>query len=282
VNRRIYATYFTLGLEPLPWLRVGGGFIWYRGTEELSQRLITSQSTGTLGVAGNGYSYDVSAEVQPIEPLRIAIDYKHKATLGLTGHAHFDGSPPSELAPLSYDQTVSHQLTVPNTLGMGLSYQVLPALLATGSFTWDRFIVYDQDLFVGGAGAVIQVPRNYHNGYTYRLGAEYSGFDKLKLRAGGLRDIAPTPAEWLSPTIPDANVWGVSVGGSYEFLKGFSVDLAYFHAFYDQITTPPGANGLYNVFPGTYDTRANIFSIGVTWVPQFAQPSVGQQPPAAH
>jgi long-chain fatty acid transport protein len=267
VDRRIYGTYLTAGLEPLPWLRVGGGAIYYRGTEKLSQRIVgTSDVVGTLATSGDAFAYDVSAEVQPIPPLRIGIDYKHKGDMRLTGHAVFTGTnPPAELAPLTLDQTVSHDLTFPNTLAVGASYRVVPQVLLSASFTWDRALVYKQDAFLGGAGARIIVPRNYHNGHTYRLGGEVAPVDKLKVRLGVLRNIAPTPAEWLSPTIPDANVWAGAVGASYEVVRGFTVEAAYYHAFFDEVTTPRGADGNFNVFPGTYDTHANIASLGITW-----------------
>jgi long-chain fatty acid transport protein len=275
VDRRVYGTYFTAGVEPLPWLRVGGGFIWYRGTEKLNQRIIGTQDVvGTLATSGNGYAYDVSLELQPVEPLRIGFDYKHKGDMDLNGHAVFTGTNiPTSLAPLTLDQTVSHRLTAPNFLGVGASFQALPQLLVTAAFTWDRFVVYKQDSFIGGAGADIIVPRNYHNGYTWRLGAEFSPIEKLKVRLGGLRDVSPTPAEWLSPTIPDSNVWAGSLGASYEVLRGLTVDFAYFHAFFDEVTTPRGADGNFNVFPATYDTHANIASLGVTWALPFGQPA---------
>jgi long-chain fatty acid transport protein len=278
VDRRIYGTYLTAGVEPLPWLRVGGGFIWYRGTEKLVQRIAaTTDVTGSLATSGNAYAYDVSIELQPIEPLRVAFDYKHKGDMDLRGHAVFTGTNiPVELAPLTLDQAVSHKLTYPNTIAVGAAYQVLPEVLVTGAFTWDRFRVYETDAFIGDLGANITVPRNYNNGYTWRLGVEVAPIAKLKLRAGALRDVSPTPAEWLSPTIPDSNVWAGSIGASYEVLRGLTVDVAYFHAFFDEVTTPRGADGTFNVFPATYDTHANIASVGVTWALPF-----GRQPAEA-
>jgi long-chain fatty acid transport protein len=280
VDRRIYGTYVTAGLEPLPWLRVGGGFIWYRGTEKLNQRIAgTTDTVGTLATAGDGFSYDVSLELQPIEPLRLGFDYKHKGTMDLSGHAAFTGTDvPLALAPLTLNQTVTHQLTAPNTIQAGVAFQATPQLLVTGSFTWDRFVVYKEDAFLGGAGAQIIVPRNYHNGYTWRLGAELAPIEKLKVRVGGLRDVSPTPPEWLSPTIPDSNVWAGSLGASYEILRGLTVDAAYFHAFFDEVTTPKGAGGTFNVFPATYKPSANIFSLGVTWAVPFGQRSSIAQP----
>jgi long-chain fatty acid transport protein len=268
VDRRIYGTYLTGGLEPLPWLRVGGGLIWYRGTEKLEQvqNFLTNEGTAQLGTSGSALSYDLSAEVQPIQPLKIGIDYKHQGAMNLTGHAHFE-NPPPQLAPNALDQGVSHPLTFPNELLVGASYQVLPTLLVTAQFSWYRFIVYNEDAFQGTAGTNLVVTRNYHNGQTYRLGAELEAIPQLKVRAGILRDISPTPAEWVSATIPDSNVWGVSIGAGYTITRGLDANIAYFHAFFDSVNST--ATGQNNVFPAIYEPRANIASIGLTWTPDF-------------
>ena len=249
--------------------RVGGGLIWYRGTEELSQKVnfLTTETTARLATSGNKLSFDLSLEVQPVEPLRIGVDYKHKADMSLTGDATFGGAPP-QFAAQTLDQGVRHDLSMPNYFAVGASWQFSPALLVTGAFNWNRFSVYDKDAFIGDKGAAIVVQRNYHNSYTFRLGAEVVAMPRLKVRAGILRNIAPTPLEWLSPTIPDADVWAASVGLGYTVMTGLDVNVAYYHDFFDKVTTPAsGPGGTYNVFPGTYETHANIASVGISWAP---------------
>ena len=267
VERRIYGTYLTAALEPFRWLRLGGGLIWYRGTESFLKGMnyIGSEGTAQIATSGDALSYDLSAEIQPIDRLRVAIDYKHQGVMMLDGHAHFSASPP---ALGLVDQSVQHELTMPNSLGIGASYQVLPILLVTGSFTWDRYVVSDKDAFVGSSGSSVVVPRNYSNGYTYRLGVEGGPINGLKVRAGILRDIAPTPAVWMDPSIPDGDVWGASIGVAYAILPNLELNAAYFHAWFDQVQTcrvTAGQCQPNNVFPGIYDSRANIASIGVTW-----------------
>jgi long-chain fatty acid transport protein len=140
---------------------------------------------------------------------------------------------------------------------------VLPNLLLTGAWTFDRFIVYKQDLFVGSLGTTVQVNRDYKNGHTFRLGAEMEDLvPKLTLRAGVLRDITPTRPEALSPTIPDADVTAVALGLGYNVSPGLAVNATYFHAFYDKVSTV-GAE----VFPGNFETRANIITIGISYRP---------------
>jgi long-chain fatty acid transport protein len=266
VDRRTHGMYFTGGFQPLPQIKVGGGLIYYRTTEELAQGLnfISQEGGVALGASGGKVSFDVSTEITPLVdvPLTIGIDYKHKGDQVLTGHAHFDNAP-AALGPSTLDQNVGHDLSVPNLLNVALAYRVLPNLLVTGAWTLDRFIVYKRDLFIGDLGTTVLVNRDYKNGYTFRFGAELEDLvPKMTMRAGFLRDIAPTRPEALNASIPDANVWAVALGLGYEFTPGLTVNATYFHAFYDEITTV-GAE----VFPGTYDTRANIVTVGIAFRP---------------
>lgn len=266
VNRRSYGMYLTGGFQPVPQIKIGGGLIYYRTTEELAQafNFLGQEGGAALGTTGGKVSFDLSAEITPVIgiPLTIGIDYKHKADQTLTGHAHFDNAPPA-LGPNTLDQAVTHDLTLPNLLNVGIAYRVLPNLLLTGAWTFDRFIVYKQDSFVGDLGTTVQVNRDYKNGHTFRIGAEMEDLlPKLTLRAGALRDITPTRPEALSPTIPDSDVTAVALGIGYDISPGLTLNASYFHAFFDSVNTV-GAE----VFPGKFETRANIFTIGISYRP---------------
>jgi long-subunit fatty acid transport protein len=82
------------------------------------------------------------------------------------------------------------------------------------------------------------------------------------LRAGLLRDMSPTRPEALSPTIPDSDITSIAFGLGYEFRPGLALNATYFHAFFDEATTVGS-----DVFPGTFDTRANIVTIGLSYRP---------------
>jgi long-chain fatty acid transport protein len=266
VNRRTYAFYATGGIQPLPQIKVGGGLIYYRTTEDLVQAVdfFGQEGGAELGAAGGKVSFDVSTEITPITgvPLTIGIDYKHKGDQTLSGHAHFDNVPAS-LGPNALDQGVTHDLSVPNLLNVGIAYRVLPNLLITGAWTLDRFIVYKRDLFAGDLGTTVLVNRNYKNGYTFRLGAEVEDLiPKLTMRAGVLRDISPTRQEALNASIPDSDVWAMALGLGYELKPGIAINATFFHAFFDETSTIGTAN-----FPGVFDTRANIYTIGLTYRP---------------
>lgn len=263
VDRRVYGMYLTGGIQPIKQVKIGGGLIYYRTSEHLTQAInfLGYESGAELGTAGGKVSYDVSAEITPLDsiPLTFGIDYKHKADQTLTGHAHFDNVP-APLRPQSLDQPVSHELTIPNLLNIGASFMVLPQLRVTAAYTFDRYIVYRQDVFAGTLGTNVIVPRNYHNGYTLRLGGEFDVFTGLTVRAGVLRDIAPTDTNYLNPSIPDANSTAFSLGATYNVTPALAVNAAFFYDKQDDTTTTGP-----DTFQGQYSTHAAIYSLGITY-----------------
>ncbi len=247
-------------------------------------------ATGTIDVNGGALSFDVSAEVQPLPdlPLTIAVDYKHKATQELDGDVSWENLPPGALfalgagvpqAQILADQGAGQTLTIPNTLNVGVAYRVSKPLLLTATYTFDRWVVYDEDVFVGDNGAQIAVERNYSNGYTIRAGAEYDVAPTLQVRAGVQRDVSGLDTDHYSPTLPDASSWAGSLGATYKFGGGLSVDAAVFYAMMDEVTAtntgnePPAsyvAEGSVvptRSFRGTYDVSALVFGVSLGWTP---------------
>jgi len=195
-------------------------------------------------------------------PLTIAVDYKHQAPLELKGDAHFDNVPTNFAAQL-HDQSATEHVTVPNILYIGAAYDVTDNFKLMGSWNLERWKPYVTDTYVGSDGLVISVPRNYNNAWIYRFGGEYSKpsfLPALTLRLGFLRSISQQPTSTISPTLTDGNSWAISAGVGYEFIPGLRADIGYQYAFFDKVTAT-GADA----FPGTYDTKVNLVSAGITW-----------------
>lgn len=266
VDRKVYGTYLTAGVQLMPQLRLGGGLVYYRTTEHLIQGVnflgpVPGQIE--LGTVGGALSYDLSVELQPLMslPFTIAFDYKHQGVQTLTGQAHATNVP-AGLLPALLDQHVSHVLTYPNQINLGAGYRPIAPVLVTFDWTWERFHVYKQDLFVGDRGVTVVVPRDYKNGYTLRVGTEVKVLPLLKLRAGVLRDFSPSRPETLSPTLPDASSTAISFGVGVDPTPSLEISASYFHDWQDAISTAGT-----EVFAGSYDTRANIFALSLTYKP---------------
>jgi long-chain fatty acid transport protein len=262
VDRKVYAAYLNGAVALTPDLRLGGGLVYYRTTEYLTQALDYGGSEGyaELSADGGRLSYQLAVEIQPAPSLRVALDYKHKATQRLEGDAAFHGVPLALRSSLP-DQRVEHVLTIPNVMNLGIAWQATDALLLTGTYTFDRYKVYDEDRFVGSAGAEVRVARDYSNGHTFRAGAEYRLSPAWELRAGVLRDVSGMKPESFSPSLPDASSWGGSVGASWHLAPGMALHAALFVAIMDEVRATGDA------FAGTYAIRAQILSMGFTWRP---------------
>ncbi len=264
VDRKVYGFYLTGGYEVLPQLRVGGGLVYYYGTEYLRQGIQPSDTSfGKLSTKGGAPSFDLSADYTlPNLPLSLGIDFKYKATMKLSGNGQFivpSGLlPGAEPAPV--DQGVKHHLTYPSVINAGAAYRVIPPLLLTGVVTWTGYSIYGSDIFTGDKGTTIRVDRNYRDGWTFRVGGEYDLTPQIQLRAGVQRDVSGLRTNTYSPTLPDASSWSIAVGGGWKIQKDLAIQAAVFHAFFDQVTAT-GTTAL----PGSYETGVWLASAGVVW-----------------
>jgi long-chain fatty acid transport protein len=260
VERRMLGFYANAGYEVMPWLRVGGGAVYYYGIQYLKQGVEPFQGAfGELATKGGGFSFQLAAEAQLLPNLTFGVDYKHKGTMEMTGDGHFE-VPPSLAGPATQDQGVSQDLTFPNTLAAGFAWKPTKAVQLTLQYNYSRFSVYESDTFIGDAGLVLTVPRDYRDGHIVRGGVEWFTSDRLTVRFGAMRDFSGLRTETLSPTLPDSNTTGVSTGLTWAFRPGLALSGALFYGDRDkQTATGPEA------FPGSYKTDVWILSAGVVW-----------------
>jgi long-chain fatty acid transport protein len=298
IDRRVFSAIASAGIEVIPQVRLGAGVMYYRTMQTLKlkgwQEVFTGpppvpgtpDATAELDMDGGAFTYSVSAEVEPFRgvPLTLAVDYKHKATQELDGDVTFSGVQPGArlLAGDLYNATsAEEQLTIPNLLNIGVAYRIIKPLLATFTYTYDRWEVYESDQFDLDTGVPFIVERDYGNGHTFRAGAEYDLTPKVQLRAGVQRDLSGLKTDTYSPTLPDSDSWGVSLGGTFRLPRGFSVDAAFFYANFDEVTSTNNGlePGIYappigpvavpagGTFRGTYNPSALVYTLAVAWHP---------------
>jgi long-chain fatty acid transport protein len=260
VERRMIGFYLNAGYEVLPWLRVGGGAIYYQGVQYLKQGIEPfADAFGELDTSGGGFSYQLAAEVKALENLTFGLDYKHKGTMEMEGDGNFE-VPPAIEGPLTQDQDVRQDLTFPNTLALGVAYRVVPSVQLTLQYNYSRFSVYEEDRFLGAEGLTLVVPREYRDGNLLRGGVEWTATPQLELRAGAMYDWSGLRTDTLSPTLPDSNTLGFSAGASWKFSPNLAVHGAFFYGDRKKQTATGD-----EAFPGSYKTDVWIASLGVTW-----------------
>ena len=265
VDRKVYNFILAGGIQPIEQLKIGLGGVYFRTTEKLQQGLGLSQGDIQVGTSGGVLSWTASLEAKPVKdaPFTIGMTYRHQAVQNLTGLAHAGNVPPALQGanPPLIDQGLSHTLTFPNILQVGVATTAVPDLLLAAAYQFSRFTVYQQDAFIGDKGTSVIVAREFHNQHVFRLGAEYGGLlPGLKVRAGLIRDLSPQPTSTLDPSLPDSSSWATNLGATYAFTKGLSGSIGWEHAFFDQTQTS-GADP----FPGQYNTRADLVGVSISY-----------------
>jgi long-chain fatty acid transport protein len=265
VDRKIYAGYLSGAFALSQYVRLGAQAVYYYGTEYLKQGIQPfPDAYGELATEGGAFAPGFSIDVTPNDQWAFAADWKDKATMPLKGNGNF--VVPPALATSVQDQKVSHDLTYPSVLNLGVTYRATKALQLGFTYTYNWYEVYKSDTFVGDKGTTIDVPRNYGNGQTFRFGAEYTASDRLQLRAGLERDLSGLNTDYVSPTLPDSNAWTGSVGAGWMLSPTLQLNGAVFFAALDKVT----ATGT-EAMPGSYESTVWIFAAGVSWKPGAAK-----------
>ena len=116
----------------------------------------------------------------------------------------------------------------------------------------------------------ITTPKNWHDTWAFRFGANYEVNEWMKIRAGYIYDLTPVPDSSFDPQVPDANRHIFTVGQDLKIWR-FTLGIAYNYILSESRTknntmvvngvpAPLQANGRYN---------SDVHSLGLSWSFQF-------------
>ncbi len=181
-----------------------------------------------------------------------------------TGYADFDAIVANTI-PFDENPAVTSSITFPAEMRLALAWTDGKLTLETDIMRigWSSFdklpIVFTDYSFL------TQIRQeDYHDSMTYRAGVEYKTSDTWAWQAGGLYDETPVPTAAVSPLLPDANRWGISLGFSWGLSENMRLDAGYLHLVFDKRSTEGEDHDNFN---GTYKNRAEL--LGFTLVYAF-------------
>lgn len=206
-----------------------------------------------------GAYYEVSDKVSLSATYRSGL--KMKAN---NGDTHFNV--PSSVQDQFANKHFKAELPLPHIYGIGASYKPHEQWVLNGEVflsDWSNYDVIDiefKDSPVNGEDKE-QLIRNYKQGYSFRVGAEFLPRGKdYELRTGIMHNRTPIPNDNLNPDVPDADRLAFSFGGSYNFSEKFRMDAS---ILYEPVRNK-GTNK-YTHIDGTYSYDLLFPSIGLTY-----------------
>ncbi|WXH30109.1 47 kDa outer membrane protein [Myxococcus stipitatus] len=230
--------------------RIGAGLNIYRGTLELKRALGFVESEGQVHLGGSawgvGYNIGVQAVVVP-QLITMGLQYRSDADLTFKGKADFQNVPAEFQARLP-DGRVEGDVTLPATVAWGVAVTPLDNLTLAFDANWVDWSSF-QELaieFPDNPAINNPLPKKWRAKWNFHLGGEYGVTPDLQVRAGLIYDPAPGPHGTLTPDLPDADRYGVSVGAGYRW-NSLRADFGYqYVTLADNKSTAPGISGTYN------------------------------------
>ncbi|MBW1992420.1 MAG: outer membrane protein transport protein, partial [Deltaproteobacteria bacterium] len=126
------------------------------------------------------------------------------------------------------------RLTFPPSVTAGISVSRFQPFTFNFDVTWTGWSSYDRleirlkrPVVVNGVPTtIISQPKNWHDSWAFRFGANYRLRDNLTIRAGYIYDLTPVPDDTFDPQVPDADRHIFTVGGDWR-LGRLTLGLAY-------------------------------------------------------
>jgi long-chain fatty acid transport protein len=244
--------------------RIGAGFQLVRATVELKRDIRFGDQDGKvdLGASAWGYGGNVGIQLEAVKQyLSFGVHYRSAVKTEFdNGLAHFSNVPVA-LQGAIHDQDVRTSLINPDSLAFGVATHPVKKLVIDFDavyIRWSHFKSIDLRFPNDASGSLSNVQaKNWDDTVNFHLGAEGELNDIWQLRGGILVDPSPSPANTLTPDIPDSMRINLALGGSWRHESGIHVDAGYqFIILTGKTSTAPG-------FPGDYGGFVNILGLTV-------------------
>lgn len=263
----------TFAFKPFDELSIGGGFIYSFADVLITRNNSQAPFAGDAYVKLEGndhfaYGYTFSMMYKPLKELSIGasfrseVEYEFEGTAITTGAAQLQ-----EIGALPSGDVTAKLITPMNIVG-GIAVQVIPQLRLSADFQWIGWSSYDSLAvnFVDPEIDDISSPRLYKDTYIIRFGAQYNVSDEFALLGGVYFDKMPVDPEYVSPTLPDSDRLGFSIGVDAKIFDNFGIQGSYLFIRASELTVT-NSKEIYTVgdspFNGTYNSYANLLSLSL-------------------
>jgi long-chain fatty acid transport protein len=260
-------------------LSLAAGFDAMWSSVELKRRSLvpisetTTEAESRLTGDASGVGYNLGLLFEPVSGVKLGVSYRSEVSVTFKG----DLATQFLKAPLSVPRiSGSADLTFPPSVTFGVAYSRLKPFTFEFDTTWTGWSSYDQLKVILGKPlplppkpvSSIVIPKNWHDAWAFRFGANYEVKPGMKLRAGYIYDLTPVPDETFDPQVPDANRHIFTVGGDLK-IRRFTLGIAYNYILSEDRTKNNKIMGLDTQYQANGRYSSDVHSLGLSWSFQF-------------
>lgn len=233
-----------------------------------------SRNTGT----SEAWGYHLGALYQFTPQTRVGLSYHSKVSHRVMGKSAFVGPIANDLAggtQASENLRAATTLPATTTLSAFHSLNCLWDIMGSVSYTqWNVF----HDLILQNVAGILNlestntlpviVHQNYHNSWSYAVGANYHPCQRWIIRTGLGFDQTPSTNQYRNVQLPDTNRIGVALGTHYQATRTLGFDISWAHVFgmNTRIHNLTQTTGDENVTTnGSVKAGADVYGFQVRW-----------------
>ncbi len=164
--------------------------------------------------------------------------------------------------------SASMNFELPPTASVGVWWGITDSLKLEGDIAWSGWSALDRTQIDIGVDPYLATPsaldrrRDWNDVVALRLGAEWALSPMWSLGGGLAFEPSPVPDATIEPGFPQGDATVIAFGASCN-LDGLSFDVGYSYHQYDD--RKAFLDGYDFPYPGTFSSRAQVFSISVRW-----------------
>lgn len=252
------------------WLSIGGGIDIQRASAELESVVSDTLQEGTSSLKGDSWAvgYNVGLTVKPIETTEFGIHYRSAITHELDGRLKVSGLTGLVPSAPNFNEKGSADLDLPDIATFGVAHQATPDLRLMAQATWFGWNNFDSIAPKRDDGVPVpEVKQNYQTTWAFAVGAEYDLNDKWTVRGGYQFDETPTTDQYRTSRTPDGDRQWFSLGATYNWSPGISIDAAATYIDVDKGTINVDRNSA--AAPAVVDAKTDgsvgIFALGLNY-----------------
>ncbi len=251
--------------EPTPGVSLGAGVSLSYADAKLTNR---TAGVGVASLEGDDFAlgFRLGAQARLAERTTVGIAYRSGIDHKLEGEFSDNYVVPTPGGLVGLGGPGSAKVDLPQSVSFGITQGVTDRLrvMAEGEFVgWSS---YEEVRAISGlTGIAVVEEQNYEDSWMGSVGVEYDATEALTLRAGFAYDQTPSPAEFRTVRVPDADKMWFSLGLTYSVTEQLSVDAAYTYVRFDDTSvnvTRPDAIAGERI---DYDSDAHLVAVNLNY-----------------
>jgi long-subunit fatty acid transport protein len=205
--------------ETMEGLSIGASVDVVMGSVFFGRDLVFGSEAATLELSGKdvgvGGRFGMQYASPDVEGATFGVTFRLPVDLQFEGNMDIDfegdETAPDYRSALPPDGEISGQLTLPLGVEFCIGSQWSENLHVGAAATFNQWSSYEELGFTLPDGSYSASPKNWHDAYTLRFGAEYN-MDDILLRAGYMNDQTPMPDSTLDASLTDMTRHYVTAG----------------------------------------------------------------------